>query len=236
MVSFFSQRSTRALVFLALAGCLALATVAVQAHGVADRDESFLIENEGLALGPYLYLGAKHMVTGYDHLAFLAGVVFFLYRIRDVAVYVTLFAVGHSITLLAGVLGGFHVNAYLIDAIIGLSVVYKGFENIGGFRTLGLEINNKVAVSAFGLCHGLGLATKLQDVAISDDGLIGNMIAFNVGVELGQFAALTLILLTLNLWRASGRFERHAFVANLFLIIVGLVLIGYQLTGYVLTS
>jgi hypothetical protein len=172
------------------------------------------------------------MVTGYDHLLFLAGVIFFLYRLRDVAIYVTLFAIGHSTTLLLGVLGGYHMNPYIVDAIIGLSVVYKGFENIGGFRRLGFEPNTKLAVLVFGLFHGFGLASALQDFEIADEGLIANMIAFNVGVELGQLFALGFILIAFNLWRASPAFLRHAFVANVVLMAAGFALIGYQLTGY----
>lgn len=211
---------------------IALIASAAAAHGVGGRDQGFLTRSAGFAPGPFLYLGAKHMVTGYDHLLFLAGVIFFLYRFRDVALYVTLFAVGHSLTLLGGVLGGLHVDAYLIDAIIGLSVSYKALENLGALRTLGIEIDSRKAVFVFGLFHGLGLATKLQDLALSEDGLLGNMVAFNVGVELGQVAALSLILVGFNLWRASGRFLRYASVANWLLLTAGFVLAGLQLTGF----
>jgi hypothetical protein len=210
----------------------ALFTASAWGHGVAGADQGFIEDNVGLAVVPYLYLGAKHMVTGYDHLLFLAGVIFFLYRLKDVALYVTLFAIGHSITLLVGVLGGIHANPYLIDAVIGLSVAYKAFENLGGFRTIGFEPNTRAAVFIFGLFHGFGLATKLQDVTISPDGLVGNMLAFNAGVELGQFTALGLILIMFNLWRASGQFLRHAVVANWSLMTAGFVLIGYQLSSY----
>ena len=211
---------------------LALGAEAVFAHGMGGRDQGFLTSSAGLAPGPFLYLGAKHMVTGYDHLLFLAGVIFFLHRVRDVALYVTLFAVGHSVTLLAGVLSGVHINAYLIDAIIGLSVAYKALENMGAFKTLGVSIDSRKAVLVFGLFHGLGLATKLQDLALSKDGLIGNMVAFNLGVELGQFSALAAILILFNVWRASGRFLRHAYAANWILLTAGLILAGTQLTGY----
>jgi hypothetical protein len=204
------------------------------AHGISGDDQAFLLRASGAHIGPYIYLGAKHMVTGYDHLFFLAGVIFFLYRLKDVAIYVTLFAVGHSTTLLLGVLGGLHVNAYIVDAIIGLSVVYKAFENLGGFKRLGFEPNTKAAVLIFGFFHGFGLATKLQDLAISTDGLITNMISFNVGVEIGQFLALGAILIAINALRASGHFFRYAFITNLALMSAGLVLIGYQLTGFAL--
>lgn len=205
------------------------------AHGVEGDDQAFMLSNSGPLIGPYIYLGAKHMVTGYDHLLFLAGVMFFLYRLKEVGLYVTLFAVGHSATLLIGVLGGLHVNAYLVDAVIGLSVAYKAFENLGGFRSLGLNPDTRVAVLIFGLFHGFGLATKLQDLDISEDGLVTNMISFNVGVELGQFFALGLILLALNLFRASGQFYRFANATNVVIMSAGFMLIGYQLTGYATT-
>ncbi len=166
---------------------LLLATGLAFAHGVQGDDKAFLEQSSGRNLLVFMYLGAKHMVTGYDHLLFLFGVVFFLYRMRDVAAYVTLFALGHSTTLLFGVLGGVHVNAYLVDAIIGLSVVYKGLDNLGAFqRWFGFQPNTKVAVLVFGFFHGFGLATKLQEFQLSPDGLVPNILAFNVGVELGQ--------------------------------------------------
>ncbi|AVK20980.1 HupE/UreJ family protein [Pseudomonas aeruginosa] len=203
------------------------------AHGVTGDDQAFLEQNTGRNLLVFTYLGAKHMVTGYDHLLFLLGVVFFLYRMRDVGTYVTLFAVGHSVTLLLGVLGGFHVNAYLVDAIIGLSVVYKALDNLGAFkRWFGFQPNTKAAVLIFGFFHGFGLATKLQDFALSRDGLVPNMLAFNVGVELGQLLALAGILIVMGFWRRTAAFPRQAFAANTVLMTAGFVLIGYQLTGY----
>lgn len=202
------------------------------AHGITGTDQAFLLSNVGAQIGAFIYLGAKHMVTGYDHLLFLAGVIFFLYRLKDVAIYVTLFAVGHSLTLLLGVLGGLHVNPYVVDAIIGLSIVYKAFENVDGFRQIGIQINTKVAVLFFGLFHGFGLATKLQDLAISEEGLVPNMISFNIGVELGQLLALSIILIAFNIWRATGSFIKHAYVTNVALMASGFTLIGYQLTGY----
>lgn len=205
------------------------------AHGIPERDTLFLAANDGPAIAAYAYLGAKHMVTGIDHLLFLAGVIFFLYRLREVALYVTLFALGHSATLLIGVLGGIHANPYLIDAVIGLSVVYKAFENMGGFRSLGLNPNMKAAVAFFGLCHGFGLATKLQSLVLSSDGLVVNILSFNLGVELGQLVALAGMLLAFTFWRRSGRFEGHAFAANWLLLVAGLLLTGFQLSGYLLT-
>jgi hypothetical protein len=104
------------------------------AHGVADGDKGYIQESSGILFGPFVYLGAKHMVTGYDHLLFLFGVIFYLYRLKDVSLYVTMFAIGHSITLIAGVLLQIQFNAYLTDAIIGLSVVYKALDNLSRFR------------------------------------------------------------------------------------------------------
>jgi len=173
------------------------------------------------------------MVTGYDHLLFLLAVIFFLYRLKDVVVYVSFFTLGHSITLLSGVLGHISVNPFLIDAIIGLSVVYKGFDNLGGFRRiLGFQPNTKAAVLIFGLFHGFGLATKLQEFDLPKDGLLPNLIAFNVGVELGQVFALIFVLIAIVVWRRYDSFLRFSTVTNTFIMAAGMVLIGYQLTGY----
>jgi hypothetical protein len=176
------------------------------------------------------------MVTGYDHLLFLAGVIFFLHRLRDVLLYVTLFSIGHSTTLLAGVLMDLNVSAYLVDAVIGLSVSYKAFENLGGFRRLGVQPDTRVAVGAFGLVHGLGLATKLQALGLNADGLVANLVAFNVGVEIGQLVALSIILVAMTLWRATPSFGRLAVAANAVLFLAGVVLAGEQLAGYFLAG
>jgi hypothetical protein len=175
------------------------------------------------------------MVTGYDHLLFLVGVIFFLYRLNDVVRYVSLFTIGHSITLLAGVLGGIHANPYLVDAVIGFSVVYKAFENMDGFRRVfGVQPNTGVAVLIFGLFHGFGLATKLQEFALSPNGLVANIVSFNVGVEIGQGLALTAILIALTYWRSHSGFLRHAFATNAIVMACGFLLVGYQLAGYFL--
>ena len=171
------------------------------AHGVAEGDKGYIQETSGFLFWPFLYLGAKHMVTGYDHLLFLFGVIFFLYRMKDISIYVTLFAIGHSSTLLLGVLTDVSVSSYLVDAIIGLSVIYKALDNMGAYqRWFGVQPNTKVATLVFGLFHGFGLATKLQDFNLSPDGLIGNLLAFNVGVEIGQ-------LLASRLHRQCGRHD-----------------------------
>lgn len=205
----------------------------ISAHDVSKRDASFVQSTQGIAIGPFLYLGAKHMVTGYDHLAFLVGVIFFLYRLKDVVLYVSLFTLGHSITLLAGVLGGIHANSYIVDAIIGFSVVYKAFDNMDGFkRFFNFEPNTKVAVLIFGLFHGFGLATKLQELDLSKNGLVANILSFNVGVEIGQGLALTAVLIALSYWRTRSGFLKHAFTTNTALMAVGFVLTGYQIAGY----
>jgi hypothetical protein len=214
-----------------IAACLV--STAALAHGVTGGDQLFIEQSTGSQIGPFMYLGAKHMVTGYDHLLFLVGVIFFLYRARDVATYVSLFALGHSITLLYGVLSGTHVDPYLIDAIIGFSVVYKGVDNLGLLeRWFGTQPSTKGAVFVFGLFHGFGLATKLQDFTLSQEGLVGNILAFNVGVELGQFLALGAILIGMGFWRRTASFQRRASAANVALILAGFVLVIYQLNGF----
>ena len=205
----------------------------VLAHGVAEGDAAFIEGNTGVQVIPFIYLGAKHMVSGYDHLLFLFGVIFFLYRLKDIAIYVSLFAVGHSITLLWGVLNSTQVSPYIVDAIIGLSVVYKGFDNLGGFKKLlGYQPHTKAAVLIFGFFHGFGLATKLQDFTLSEDGLVANIVAFNIGVEIGQLLALSAILILMGYWRRTSAFQRYAFTSNGILMCLGFMLMGYQLTGY----
>lgn len=203
------------------------------AHSVASGDQAYIEATSGVQIAPFMYLGAKHMVTGYDHLLFLFGVIFFLYRMKDVATYVTLFAIGHSTTLLAGVLMGTNVSSYLVDAIIGLSVVYKALDNLGAYRRwFGVQPNTKAAVLIFGFFHGFGLATKVQEFAMSRDGLVENLLAFNVGVEIGQLLALGGILILMGFWRRTSSFTRHAFAANVALMTAGFVLFGMQITGY----
>ena len=214
----------------------AAAPAELLAHGVSGKDARFLLSLDGPAVVPLMYLGAKHMVTGYDHLLFLVGVIFFLYRPKDIFLYVSLFTVGHSVTLLAGALGGIHANAYIIDAIIGLSVVYKAFENMGGFKAIGVQPDTRAAVLVFGLFHGFGLATKLQEYALSRNGLVTNIVSFNAGVEIGQFLALTLVLLALAYWRTRSGYLRHAYLTNALLMTAGFVLAGYQLAGYLVTT
>tara|TARA_R110000782_G_scaffold65058_9_gene132482 strand:+ start:159 stop:851 length:693 start_codon:yes stop_codon:yes gene_type:complete len=212
-------------------------TALVNAHGVAEGDAAFIEQANGAQLFPFIYLGAKHMVTGYDHLLFLIGVVFFLYKMKDVAVYVTLFAVGHSVTLLYGVLSGTHINPYIVDAIIGFSVVYKALDNLGAYkRWFGFQPNTKAAVLIFGFFHGFGLATKLQDFTLSEEGLLANLVSFNIGVEIGQLLSLATILILMNYWRRSDIFVRQAFNTNAVLMLAGFLLMGYQLGGYFITS
>jgi hypothetical protein len=225
--------SKKLLVISALVSLVLLLPAIASAHNVSKNDAKFVEANQGAAVGPFLYLGAKHMVTGYDHLLFLVGVIFFLYRLKDIVQYVSLFTIGHSVTLLAGVLGGIHANPFLIDAIIGFSVVYKAFDNMDGFkRFLGFQPNTRLAVLIFGLFHGFGLATKLQELTLSQNGLVANIVSFNVGVEIGQVLALTAVLIALTYWRTRIGFLKHAFITNTFLMVGGFVLVGYQLTGY----
>ncbi len=227
------ERYLGPVMLLLLLMILTLTTSDAFAHGVSEDDKAFLVQSSGMRLLPFINLGAKHMVTGYDHLLFLFGVIFFLYRMRDVGAYVTLFAVGHSVTLIYGVLSGTHVNPYIVDAIIGLSVVYKALDNLGAFkRVFGFQPDTRAAVLIFGFFHGFGLATKLQEFALSKEGLVPNILAFNVGVELGQLLALSAILIIMGFWRRTNAFRRQAFAANAALMTAGFVLMGYQITGY----
>ncbi len=229
----FRVSNVHTLLLLTFSLALVLASAGAQAHNVTPGDAGYIQEIFGVHLIPFTYLGAKHMVTGYDHILFLLGVVFFLYRMKDVAIYVSLFAIGHSTTMLAGVYFGWDVNAYIIDAIIGLSVVYKALDNMGAYqRWFGFQPNTKVATLLFGFCHGLGLATKILDYKISPDGLLPNLLAFNVGVEIGQLLALAAILIVMGYWRRTKAFWHQAYTANVIMMSLGFMLIGFQLTGY----
>jgi hypothetical protein len=205
------------------------------AHGVDSSTKQFLLTNDGVALIPFIYIGAKHMITGYDHLLFLVGVLFLLYRSKDVFIYVSLFTLGHSVTLVFGAFNDIQVNPYIIDAIIGFSIVYKGFDNLGGFkRMFGKQPNTKLAVLIFGLFHGFGLATKLQEFELKQDGLLENLLAFNLGVELGQVIALSFVLIILSFWRKFDSYLKFSGLTNTILMSCGWLLVMYQLTGYYL--
>ncbi len=235
MNNFLKRRSTKTnvLIFLALVAFLFACAPDLHAHGVTEGDKGYIQESSGTMIVPFIYLGAKHMVTGYDHLLFLFGVIFFLYRAKDVSIYVTLFAVGHSVTLLSGVLLNISVNAYIIDAIIGFSIVYKALDNMGAYQSwFGFQPNTRIATLIFGLFHGFGLATKILDYKMSSEGLIPNLLAFNIGVELGQIMGLAIILIIMGYWRRSAKFMDHAYNANVLLMAGGFIFVGYQLTGF----
>ncbi|WP_421684858.1 HupE/UreJ family protein [Vibrio coralliilyticus] len=207
------------------------------AHAVAQGDKGYIQEITGTNIVAFIYLGAKHMVTGYDHVLFLFGVIFFLYKMKDIALYVSLFALGHSSTMLLGVYFNIGINSYIIDAIIGLSVVYKAMDNLGAFqRWFGVQPNTKLATLLFGFCHGFGLSSKIIDYDISPDGLLPNLLAFNIGVEIGQLIALGIILIVMGFWRRQPFFYRQAYSANVIMMSLGFMLIGYQLTGYVVAQ
>ena len=227
-------RTCLTILFAALS--LFIMASAAFAHAVADGDKGYIQEISGSNIIPFIYLGAKHMVTGYDHILFLFGVIFFLYKLKHIAVYVSLFALGHSTTMLLGVYFNIGINSYIIDAIIGLSVVYKALDNMGAFqRWLGFQPNTKAATLLFGFCHGFGLSSKILDYDISPNGLLPNLLAFNVGVEIGQMLALAAILIVMGYWRRRDSFWQYAYSANTVMMAAGFVLIGYQFTGYAIS-
>ena len=235
MPSFFllKWRGALAVISLVILACLLAGTAS--AHAVAEGDKGYIQEITGVPLISFLYLGAKHMVTGYDHILFLLGVIFFLYKMKHIGIYVSLFALGHSTTMLAGVYFNFGINSYIIDAIIGLSIVYKELDNMGAYqRWFGFQPHTKSATLIFGFCHGFGLSSKILDYDISPDGLLPNLLAFNVGVEVGQLLALGAILIVMGYWRRTPSFLKHAYTANVLMMTAGFILIGYQLTGYFL--
>lgn len=238
MLQFFQPYSTKDRLYaiiglgLMLIGLFGM-TPDVLAHAVTAGDKGYIQETTGVHAIPFIYLGAKHMMTGYDHLLFLLGVIFFLYRMKEITIYVTLFAVGHVVTLLSGVLMEISISAFIIDAIIGFSIVYKALDNMGAYqRWFGVQPNTKAATFLFGLLHGFGLATKILEYELSADGLLPNLIFFNIGVEIGQLLALTAILIAITYWRKTSNFLRHAYKANVCIMMLGFLLMGYHITGY----
>jgi len=223
--------------FLLLISLTLLMPDSVQAHAVTQGDKGYIQEVSGVKIIPFMYLGAKHMVTGYDHILFLFGVIFFLYGMKQIALYVSLFAIGHSVTMLAGVYFNFGINSYIIDAIIGFSVVYKALDNLGAFqRWFGVQPDTRAATLLFGLLHGFGLASKIIEYDIATDGLVANLLAFNIGVELGQLLALAAILLIMKYWRATASFAKQAYAANVVMMAAGFALMGMQIAGFVVTE
>ena len=226
------QRIKCLLTTLAAAGAAGVPLLA-WAHGISEADRQRMLDGGYLQ---YIGLGATHMLTGYDHLLFLFGVVFFLTTFRDIAKFVTAFTVGHCITLIFATFYQITWNYYLIDAIIAVSVIYKGFDNNGGFQKyFGMKSPNLLAaVFGFGLLHGFGLSTRLQQLPLGDDsaGILLRILSFNVGVEVGQIAALTVMVGLLAMWRHRASFQRFSFAANLALVYAGALLLLMQLHGY----
>tara|TARA_Y100001934_G_scaffold276551_1_gene373333 strand:- start:198 stop:1337 length:1140 start_codon:yes stop_codon:yes gene_type:complete len=217
--------------FLLAAMPLTLIPATSLAHGISESSRAAMVEGGLLA---YLWLGAEHMLTGYDHLLFLFGVLFFLSGFRDIVRFITAFTLGHCITLLGATMLGISANPYLIDAVIALTVIYKGFENLDGFQKyLGLKAPNLLAmVFLFGLIHGFGLSTRLQELGLGDEGIIPRILAFNGGVELGQIAALAVMLGVFSAWRHTASFARFSNLSNQGLIIAGLGLFTFQMVGF----
>lgn len=210
---------------------LLLCPLLLLAHGVSQSDQEIL--NTGGLLS-YILVGAKHMVTGYDHLLFLVGVIFYLENFRDIVRFVTVFTIGHSITLISATYLGIKADEHLIDAVIALSVLYKGFENLGGFQQLlGIKSPNLLwMVFIFGLIHGFGLSTRLQSFAMGNDNFLAKIISFNVGVELGQVVALIPIVFLITKWKTWNSYAAFYKTVNWFLVLAGIGLFIFQMYGY----
>jgi hypothetical protein len=210
-----------------------LLQVQALAHGISDADKQRMLEGGYLQ---YVGLGASHMLTGYDHLLFLFGVVFFLRSFAEVAKFVSVFTVGHCITLIFATFFKITMNYYLIDAVIAVSVMYKGFDNNGGFQKhLQMKSPNILGmVFVFGLIHGFGLSTRLQQLPLGDDatGMLMRILCFNLGVEIGQLAALGVMVAVLAAWRNKPSFQRFSWASNQAIIFVGVYLLFMQVHGY----
>lgn len=200
-------------------------------HGMSEEEKMSILEGGHLS---YMWLGATHMLSGYDHLLFVFGIVFFLTGFRDIVKYMTAFTVGHSVTLLYATFNAIQINYFLIDAVIGLSVSYIAFANIDGFKRF-LDVkapNLLVMITGLGLIHGLGLSTRLQQLPLNKDELFLNILSFNVGIELGQIFALAIMLLVLSRWRKAASFKPFSLISNYALIAAGVLLFLMQMHGY----
>lgn len=200
-------------------------------HGMSEAEKQSIIEGGNLR---YMWIGITHMLSGYDHLAFVFGIIFFLTKFKDIVKYITAFTLGHSITLIFATFSVIQVNYFLIDAVIALSVCYIAFQNLDGFKKyLNIKAPNMMAmIFSFGLIHGLGLSTRLQQLPLSEDSLLMNIISFNVGIEIGQISALAVMLLLITAFRSSHAFKSFSKAANSFLIVAGGYLFLMQMHGY----
>lgn len=205
------------------------------AHGISEADKASMLSGGYLE---YARLGAVHMVTGYDHLLFLLGVIFFLTKFKDILKFITAFTLGHSLTLIFATIFSISANYYLVDAVIALSVCYKGFENLDGFKKyLSMKSPNLVLIIfLFGLVHGFGLSTRLQQLPLGDHGLIMRILSFNVGVEIGQILALILMVALIASWRKTQSFAKFSAFTNSGLIVAGFLLFIMQMHGFLHTS
>ena len=216
-------------IFLVLV-CLT-ASINIYAHGMSEADKAKALE---ASYWEYIELGATHMITGYDHLLFLFGVIFFITSFREIVRFITAFTIGHSITLIFATLYQIQANYYLVDAVIALTVIYKAFENLDGFKKyLNTSSPNLLwMVFGFGLIHGFGLSTRLQMLPLAEQGLVLRILSFNVGVEFGQIAALSIMLIFLSFWRKTDSFIRFSNASNVLLILAGFFLLNMQLHGF----
>ncbi len=212
-----------------------LMPLALLAHDVSDSDRQVLMDGD---LFSYIWVGAKHMITGYDHILFLVGVIFFLSGFRDILKFITVFTLGHSITLTGATYLGIQVNEHLVDAVIGLSVLYKGFENLRGFERVFRtgSPNLLLMVFLFGLIHGMGLSTRLQSFALGETDFLGKILSFNLGVELGQVAVLIPVIFLIQLWRKQSSYGAFYKAVNVYLVIAGVGLTAYQIGQYFTSS
>jgi len=222
------KQSTQNLFLIILLMCF---PILLSAHGVSQSDQEML-SNGGLLA--YIFVGAKHMVTGYDHLLFLTGVIFYLSNFKDILRFITVFTIGHSITLIGATYLGIKADEHLIDAVIAISVLYKGFENLGGFKKLlGKKSPNLLMmVMIFGLIHGFGLSTRLQSFDMGTEQFLAKIVCFNIGVELGQVLALIPIVFIISKWKPLDSYKLFYKVVNWFLVIAGIALFIFQMYGY----
>jgi hydrogenase/urease accessory protein HupE len=185
------------------------------------------------SFGRYLWLGIEHILTGTDHLLFLLGLLVVCRRVRSVGIIVTCFTLAHSLTLGLAALELVRLSPRIVEPLIAASIVLVGVENL--FRSSepdGPWVSRWVVAFGFGLIHGLGFAGALQQLGLGAYGtsVLGPLVAFNLGVELGQLSVAGVVLAVL--WRLprTGRLARWPQLVSLVVAGFGLFWLVERLT------
>ena len=184
----------------------------------------------------YFALGVEHILLGFDHLMFVLALLLLVRDAKRLIGAITAFTIAHSLTLAGTTFGWIRLASAPVEAAIALSIMFVAVEIMrvrAGQPSLTATIP-WLASFAFGLLHGFGLSTRLQQLPLGDDpvAMLWRILSFNVGVELGQLAALVVMVALLATWRQRPSFKRFSFAANLALVYAGFYLLFVQLHGF----